>query len=198
MRDQRGRAKLVVAIVTLGLCPAATRADVVCTYSREFNLRIPASASASKGWMDDATIDIPSHLIITDLDITIDVTHTNIFDLTICLQSPSGTTVRLIAYDAHTEFFKGANYANTTFDDEASTFIKDGSAPFAGSYRPVDALSAFDGEDACGLWRLSILDNYKYDTGRFKGLTLDITVPEPATLVLLALGLLAARRRSFL
>lgn len=180
---------LWVAAVVMGSCAAAVHADVVCTYSRPFDLRIPASAPATKGWMNDATIDIPSHLIITDLDVSVDLTHSKVFDLQLSLESPSGSTVLLNMYDPFTEYFNGEDYRGTTFDDEAITPIERGSPPFEGSYRPLESLSTFDGQDAYGTWRLSVYDAFYVDTGRFKEFTLIITVPEPATAAFLLLGL---------
>jgi len=189
---------LVAAVLLTGLLAAAAHADVVCTYSRPFDLRIPASAPATRGWMDDAIIDVPSHLIITDLDVSIDLRHSKDFDLQLYLQGPSGATVLLNQYNPFTGYFEGADYLGTTFDDEADTPIEDGSAPFAGRYRPLEGnlLSTFDGQDAFGRWRLRVCDAYYVNTGRFKEFTLTITVPEPATaaLLLLALPLLASTR----
>jgi len=180
---------LWVAAVVMGLCAVAARGDVVCTYSRPFDLRIPASAPATRGWMNDATIDVPSHLIITDLDVSVDLTHSKVFDLQLFLESPSGSRVLLNMYDPFTEYFDGEDYQGTTFDDEAATLIKQGSAPFAGTYQPLESLSTFDGQDAYGRWRLSVCDAFSFDTGRFKEFTLIITVPEPATAAFLLLGL---------
>jgi hypothetical protein len=47
-----------------------------------------------------------------------------------------------------------ADYRNTIFDDEASTPIRSGWAPFAGTFRPQSPLSKFDGENARGTWTL--------------------------------------------
>jgi len=196
MRTRTGGTGLLVALVA-GLCVTA-RADVVCTYSRSFNLRIPASNPATEGWMNDAVIDVPSHLIIEDLDVSVDLTHERAFDLQLYVESPSGSIVLLNMYDSDTEYFNGEDYQGTTFDDEAGAPIENASAPFTGRYRPLEGnlLSTFDGQDAFGNWRLCIYDAWQADTGRFNEFTLAITVPEPATATLLLLGLpLLIRRR---
>jgi Proprotein convertase P-domain len=46
----------------------------------------------------------------------------------------------------------------TLVDDEASQPISAGSAPFTGSYQPEQPLSALDGKNAQGTWRLFIQD----------------------------------------
>jgi subtilisin-like proprotein convertase family protein len=147
--------------------------------------------------MADAVINVPDHFIITDLDVGINLTHTNVFDLQLSLQGPVGTRICLNMYD-YDEFFIGANYTNTIFDDEAMLSIKDGVAPFTGRFRPLEPykLSQFDGEDAFGSWRLQIYDAYWSDTGTFNHLELTITTPEPATFFLLALGVLFCESRA--
>jgi len=92
------------------------------------------------------------------------------------------------------EFFKGANYTGTIFDDEADTPIEQGQAPFTGRFRPrePDRLARFDGHDAFGIWRLRIYDFWPNDAGSLDSFEIIITTPEPgtATLMILGVGLL--------
>ena len=127
--------------------------------------------------------------MISDIDVGITLTHDNVLDLRIFLQSPSGTKICLNTYDLD-EFFEGSGYAQTVFDDEAEVSIHDGQPPFAGRFKPVgpQMLSEFDGEDAFGLWELQIYDLWVGDTGMLDSVELMITAPEPATVVLFALG----------
>ena len=159
-------------------------------YGNNFDLPIPAAQDASKGWMDDAIIEVDRHAAIYDLDVCINVTHTNVFDLQVFVQSPVGTRFCLNMYDFKDEFFKGEGYVQTIFDDEAEIPIEQGTAPFTGRFRPKagNALEIFDGEDAYGLWRLQICDMWYWDTGKLERVELIITVCEPNALSLLALG----------
>ena len=50
----------------------------------------------------------------------------------------------------------GAGVVRTVFDDEAATPINSGSVPFAGSFRPEQSLSVFDGQNARGTWQLMV------------------------------------------
>jgi hypothetical protein len=99
-------------------------ASSLYVYGDQFDLRIPADIDSSKGWMDDAVVEIPEHLTIVDLDVGITVTHTQVFDLQIFLQSPAGTRICLNMYNPFDEYFEGENYIDTIFDDEASLCIK--------------------------------------------------------------------------
>ncbi|MGD8786743.1 MAG: proprotein convertase P-domain-containing protein [Phycisphaerales bacterium] len=165
-------------------------ADEVHIYEEDFDLQIPADPSSSQGWMIDAVIEVDSHLSISDIDVGITLMHSNVFDLQITLQSPDGTTLCLNSYDPESEFFEGADYSQTVFDDEAQTDISQGEAPFTGRFRPdsAEGLEVFDGQDACGPWRLQIYDAYHSDTGTLESVALVITAPEPSTVILFMLG----------
>ena len=146
-----------------------------------------------------STLTVNSHITITDLNGLIsNLTHTWDGDLFIQLQSPVGTTVTL----SNRHGGSGDNYIDTVFDDEAATAISAASAPFTGSFRPDQLLSAFDGQDAFGVWTLRVADRAALDAGSINRWGIDITaqnqsVPEPASLVLagLALAGLAFTRR---
>ncbi|GAH67252.1 unnamed protein product, partial [marine sediment metagenome] len=69
--------------------------------------------------------------------------------------SPYGTVV-----DLETSGASGTSYYQTVFDDEASTPISSGTAPYFGSFQPEDSLSAFDGEEMQGTWTLWVYCTY--------------------------------------
>lgn len=177
-------------------------ANEVYTYGGDFNLQIPADQNTSKGWMADAVIEIDSHFTISDIDVGVNLTHSNVFDLQLSLQSPDGTTLSLNSYNPDYEFFKGKDYSQTIFDDEALVPIDQAQPPFTGRFRPNNGslLEIFDDQDAYGPWQLRIYDAYYHDTGTLDSFELIVTTPEPATVVLLVLGtglttLLRPRRR---
>ncbi len=187
---------MVVAGVSLGTCMPARAADGDITYSfsGSFDLPIPADPSDSKGWMQDAIIEVPLHLAILDLDVTVSITHTKAFDLDLYIQSPSGTRVLLNKSDPFNGYYTGEDYSSTTFDDEADTSIVEGEPPFEGHYVPLESLAAFDGEDTCGLWEFQVYDAFYINLGTFNSFGLTITAPEPATAALVLLGLSLAGR----
>jgi hypothetical protein len=94
-------------------------------------------------------------------------------------------------YDPETEFGVYENYARTIFDDEAELSISEGEAPFTGRFRPraPSSLGVFDALDSYGTWRLQIYDMFDSDAGTLDTFELLITTPEPATVILLLLGI---------
>lgn len=189
--EARRRAQWTVAILLgVGAFCFPVFADQVYKYEGEFNLQIPAETDTSRGWMADAVIEIDCHFTILDLDVGITLTHSNVFDLQISLRSPDGTTLSLNAYNPYNEFFQGADYSQTVFDDEARTPIGQAQPPFTGRFRPNNGglLEIFDQQDAYGQWHLQIYDAYYHDTGTLDSFELTIATPEPATVALLTLG----------
>lgn len=196
--DIRSVVQWLVAIlpVLMGFCVSAS-AGPTYVYNGHFNPRIPADPDSSKGWMDDAIIEITDHLTIFDLDVGITLRHTNVFDLQVFLQSPTGTRLGLNMYNLD-EYFEGEDYFQTIFDDEAEIPIEEGEPPFTGRFRPRagNLLGIFDGQDAYGPWRLQIYDAYYADTGNLNTFELMITIPAPpaAGLLILGVGLVALLR----
>lgn len=120
------------------------------------------------------------------------------------LTSPNGTIIFLVEEGTFGGQEPGAGRLSITFDDEAFDPVG-GSEIIAGSFIPVQALSAFDGESAIGEWVLTLEDTVPGDPLEFFGYTLSLTtdeifaaVPEPITFSLLGAGMAAmavARRR---
>jgi subtilisin-like proprotein convertase family protein len=99
-----------------------------------------------------STLTINENIKILDLNVHLDLSFPRTGNLHVWLISPSGTLVTLTYRHGGDE----ANFADTIFDDEADASIAEGLAPFSGSFRPDDALGAFDDQDAFGTWQLVI------------------------------------------
>jgi subtilisin-like proprotein convertase family protein len=119
---------------------------------------------------------VTGYASITDLNVTLDITHTWASDLIVTLISPSQTRVELFnKVGGGNDHFRG-----TTLDDEAATPIGSGGAPFSGVFRPSELLSAFDGEDANGVWTLEVIDSRFDDTGVLNSWSLTVASQEQA------------------
>src|SRR5207302_5720497 len=75
--------------------------------------------------------------------------------------------------------FRGADFMNTTLDDEAAIPIDQGNSPFHGTFKPQGLLSSFNDEDPNGVWQLEIV-NDGLVTGTLTAWSLRFTCGEPS------------------
>ncbi len=94
-----------------------------------------------------------------DVHVTIDHPATGELDVNLGGSSSAGHRIRL----SHDNGGTGADYAATVFDDEAISSIDQGTAPFAGRFRPEQPLSGFDNvsqtSDYLSRWTLDVTDD---------------------------------------
>lgn len=108
--------------------------------------------------------------ILDDVDVYLRLDHTAVVDLQVALRHPDGTELTLADHAGWNDpnfgtGTCGVNSVPTIFDDAAGTAIGAGTAPFAGRYRPDEALAAFNGKPPGGTWRLRVSDVYDNDSG---------------------------------
>lgn len=103
-------------------------------------------------------IRVDEDISISDVNVTLNITHEYDDRVRIRLESPTGTTLVLLEHIG----LDGDNFINTTLDDEASISIDSGTAPFTGSFRPQYPLNRFDGENARGYWKLLVYNASGY------------------------------------
>ena len=106
--------------------------------------------------------------------------HSWVGDLTVTLISPSGTSVVLMDRPG-SEDNNGNNFCNTVLNDDGSfadiQSVTSGENPYTGTFAPLNALSAFDGEEAAGSWTLRVQDSGVQDVGRVNAFSLIIAFP---------------------
>ncbi len=157
--DQNGNATLDSATIT----PASTNVPVaindLSTVTSVLNV------SGTSGAIQRVTL-------------TLNITHTFDGDLVATLINPAGTRVELFASVGDA----GQNFVNTTLDDQASTFIANGTAPFTGSFIPGGLLANFKGQSANGTWTLEIADIGPGDVGTLNSWSLSLSTGELTTL----------------
>ncbi|MBK7173178.1 MAG: CotH kinase family protein [Bacteroidales bacterium] len=87
--------------------------------------------------------------------ICIKITHTYVAELEVKLVSPDGLQILLTNGNGGS----GDNYYTTYFNDFASTSIKNGSAPFDGTYKPEELIGEVNnGQNGNGVWQLTVKD----------------------------------------
>ncbi len=175
----RGWLRLLAAVLTAGLAvPAAAQSvtTVVNTIEGAINGATTCAAPLVRQFV------VTSNFIIADVDIGVLATHTWRGDLQMTLVAPDGTRVQLTNGD--TGNISGDNF-NVLLDDAATQLVNtDGvtrthsttAPPFQNRFRPRNALSAFNGRNAVGTWRLEICDLFPTaDNGTFRRAELNLT-----------------------
>ncbi len=147
-----------------------TTADEICGLhnSTDTPLNIPDNNSA--GLNSITTVEETENKTISDVNITVNINHPWIEDISLVLISPQGTPVTLstnIGSD-------GNNYTNTVFDNEANSPLSSGIAPFTGTYRPQGDLTRFNGEESYGNWTLKVVDSEVEDLGSLLSWSIEI------------------------
>ena len=112
---------------------------------------------------------------VRDVNVTVNINHDFVSDLSVSLVGPQGQQVQLFNGI-------GASADDVTFaefDDDASRSITSATAadaPFTGSWRPQDSLDVYNGDSAAGTWQLVIRDTKGNDIGSLLGWTLDFVL----------------------
>lgn len=106
------------------------------------------------------TINFPTNVVISNMKASFSTNHTWLGDLTVRLKHPDGTEILLWNRTCNNPQSSGMN---VTFSDSAPAIVC--GSPTAGTYSPVQALSAFNGKPSNGTWTLTVRDNYNGDTG---------------------------------
>jgi subtilisin-like proprotein convertase family protein/subtilisin family serine protease len=109
---------------------------------------------------------------VADVDVLLDITHTFTADLDVFLIAPDGTRIELFQDVGG----GGSNFTQTVLDDEASSTISTGAAPFTGSFQPAGNLADLDGMSITGTWLLEITDDAGSDQGTLNEWALVIDV----------------------
>jgi subtilisin-like proprotein convertase family protein len=140
------------------------------TYSRS---HIPGLAIPDAGTVT-STIEVPENDdFISDLNVTLNINHQRAQDLDVFLIGPGGTPRIELFTDVGGN---GLNFVGTTLDDQATTSITSGSAPFTGSYHPEESLSAFNTLRTPGTWTLEVKDDKALKTGTLQSWSFTVEV----------------------
>lgn len=116
-------------------------------------------------------INVPTQTSrLTDVNVTLTLTHSFLADLDIYLVSPRGTRIELVSDLVSNE----PDMISTSFDNAAPTGILTGSSPFTGRFRPEGTLENLNGENPSGVWTLEITDDNPTDFGTLKSWALNI------------------------
>jgi subtilisin-like proprotein convertase family protein len=106
-----------------------------------------------------STIEITDAIVIEDLNIQLDISHSRDADLTVYLVAADGTEIQLFS-----DVSGSYGFTDTLLDDDASTDV---SAAGSGgtTYQPSGDLSSVEGMLLTGTWTLVVVDDRKGRSG---------------------------------
>ncbi len=138
------------------------------TFSNQTAVAIPDNNTAGV----ESTINIPDNITLSDVNVSVNITHTYIRDLYLKLTSPQGTEVILYDHNCNNQ-----HNIIATFDDEGQA-LNCGS--LTGHIIPVGKLGDFNGEEAQGTWKLFVSDNAQADAGTLNSWSLELCETNPS------------------
>jgi subtilisin-like proprotein convertase family protein len=163
----------------------------------QVGVAIPAATQAGPGVVS-SLITVADDFLIRDLNVQLDIAHTNVPDLEARLVGldPGGDPSKdiiVLLFSGVGRTGSRTDFRGTIFDDEAGTPVQNAEAPFPFSYSPQTGLgrplSAFDNQSAARTYRLEII-NRGTVVGRLNSWSLQLLKPVPGT----GLGELVADR----
>lgn len=146
-----------------------TTGNTVCDNPGSTNIPIAISASGTPTVNSTITVPLVNNILITDLSVTLNISHTYVSDLTVTLISPNNTEVILFSNQC-TSF----NDVNATFSQSGSTLTCGTSPAISGNFLPQQSFNSFDGENSQGVWTLRVLDSANQDGGSINSWSLNI------------------------
>lgn len=111
--------------------------------------------------------DIP----LSDINVSLELEHSYLEDITVSLTSPTGTVVTLFSNACG-----NLKNVDAVFDDNAPGFVCNGTPGIQGTVRPSGLLASFEGESIKGEWTLTISDDSPADGGSLKGFSLEVCI----------------------
>ena len=123
-----------------------------------------------------AVSDVPGR--VTKVTVTLSINHARDSDLSVNLISPSGMRIPLFS---NVGGASPLGFSNTVLDDAAATPIRNGTAPFTGTFHPLVALAGLIGENPNGTWQLEARDHFSGNTGSIQAWSLVIQYAETST-----------------
>lgn len=135
---------------------------------------VPVNISTAGTPEVTSTLELPAGEPLAALEVTMEIEHTFVGDLSVSLTSPDGITVVLLDRIGVPASGFGCPNDNLslTFSDLATATYADlettcnaGAFAAEGTFQPAEALAMFNGEAPIGEWTLTINDNANQDGG---------------------------------
>lgn len=165
------------------LFPTAVSAQTVNQFTNSTAGTINNTTTCSSPLVRNFTVG--TSFTVADVDLGLFMSHSWRGDIRVILQSPAGTRVQVINGNTN----NSADNLNVALSDEntgqvggsghvADDQLTPAPPPYQRALVPNNALSAFDGQNSAGTWRLEICDTFpSADNGTFTRADLYLTQP---------------------
>ncbi|WP_130733322.1 S8 family serine peptidase [Flavobacterium sp. J27] len=176
-------------VIPSNRCGIATTSEAVvysfntgvltCGYSYSATDFTDATINSTANSTASVPIEVPVGFVIGDINITLDISHTYIQDMTYYLEGPAAVGSPIITlFDQPC----GDNDdINCTIDDSGVNFVCNASAPaISGVVKPQDSLNTLNGLNSQGTWYLRVVDPFNGDGGSINNVTLTFCNLEPS------------------
>ncbi len=121
-----------------------------------------------------STINVQDDFPVTDVNVTIDITHTWIWDMQIYLKAPDGTEILIYDRSCGSSGVQRKNM-DAIFDDAASSVVCNNADPaISGVTKSDNQLSIFNGLSSLGDWEIKVVDNASGDVGTLNNWSIDL------------------------
>ena len=146
-----------------------TTGQQVCNNFSSTN--VPLAIATTANYTINSTLNIPvaSNQVISDINVTVNITHTWVADLVVTLISPAGTQVQLVSGQCTSN-----DDINATFDNSGNALVCGATPTISGFVIPAQSLATLNGENSQGTWTLRVLDTANGDGGSLNSWSLNI------------------------
>lgn len=177
-----GAAALAVGMCAFGIvavsAPTAHAAARACqqTYTSNTDVAIPDHDGLDEGYLETQGLDVPEGLVVADVNASVNVTHAFAREVSVLLISRTDAfSFRESSFLVdHVAGNGGQNFVGTVLDDQAAIPLNWGTAPFTGSFKPIDQLAAHNGEVG-GRYNLALYDRAAGDAGVLESWSITLT-----------------------
>ena len=123
-------------------------------------------------------ITVPAGITVGDINVSLNVTHTNIGDLDVTLEAPAALNFKRVSLLQ--QACNGEQDINCTVDDSGADLVCNTSIPaITGNVKPLESLSAFNNKPAQGVWTVYVYDNVIGNNGIVNFVSLDFCSVQP-------------------
>lgn len=121
-----------------------------------------------------SNINVPNNFFVTDVNVSLDITHPWLTDLQIYLKAPNGTEVLIYDRSCGPSGDRRENI-NAIYDDEATIIVCNNSIPaVSGTTKPDNFLSSLNNLSSLGNWELKVVDNLHDDVGTINNWSIEL------------------------